>query len=191
MRPAVVVLTCALASVVTLGACSSNEQPRAEETTTGNASQDAETTHFVAPDDWYTRAHVLDVRSGGIPVAWASNVPFKSADLSEPNAVGPIETVRALPSHGIVIVAVGPRRYDGNANFPHLSLPISVDDGRHIADGYEGQLAPHVSFGYVDTWVGDDRVLNVHYYIGTNDPSADLLAKADRALATLSLGGPD
>ena len=48
-----------------------------------------------------------------------------------------------------------------------------------------------MSFGYIDTWVGDERVLNVHYYIGTNDPSAELLAEADRALATFSLDWAD
>jgi len=187
MRPVLVMLTSALVVVAPLVACSSAEQPRVEETATATTSRDAGTPHFAVPEGWYALEHLLDVRAEDIPVAWASNVTFKSADLAEPKATGPTETIRTLPSDGIVIVAVGPHAPAGSAPFPRLRFPLELSDGRYLVEQYKGQPAPHVSFGYIDTWVGDERVLNIHYYIGTNDPSAGLLAEADRALATFSL----
>ena len=181
-RVATVTVAGALGAAL-LGACTAEEKS-AEPTRIDSGP----TTYFAVPEDWYARNHAIEVGDDAVPVAWASNVPFEAADISESDATGPTTTIRNLPPHGIVIVAVGPRA--GNVDFPQRGFPLSMADGSFLANEYEGQPAPHVSFGYIDTRVGDD-ILNVSYYLGTNEPNAQMRAQVDMILATLNVERAD
>jgi hypothetical protein len=137
---------------------------------------------FTPGEGWQTKL----ASAGDSPVAWAANVDFSGSDADRDF---PRDTIDALPNGGIVLVAVGPRAFEGAADFRHLGLPLSLADGRLVTGSYEGQPAPGLSYFYADQRFDDHAVLNVWGYLGGNPPSAALRAEADRALGTLSFEG--
>lgn len=167
--------------------CGSDTQLAAEAAHGKNAVAAVSSPTFAPSGGWYTSETGLTGRAGeaDIPVAWAANVPFSDADSGQDF---PTKTIDALPSGGIVIVAVGPRPYLGKTDFPHLSLPLKLTDGQVTTGSYEGKPAPGLSFFFVDSWVGD-QLLNVWGYLGPDPPGATIQAEADRALATLRVAG--
>jgi hypothetical protein len=122
----------------------------------------------------------------GQPVAWAANVNFSGTDADRDFRR---DTIDSLPDGGIVLVAVGPRAFEGATDFRDLSLPLSLADGRLVTGSYEGQPAPGLSYFYADQRFGDHAVLNVWGYLGGNPATATVRAEADHALATLSFEG--
>ncbi len=162
---------------------SASEGRRPQPTAVQNRGPEAQSPlHFAADGPWHTgEAELPDA----IPVAWIANVPFSRKDSS---SEFPEATIEQLPKGAIVIVAIGPRRYRGNADFDPLELPLQLSDGHLLTEGYEGQPAPHVSFFYIDRLVGDD-VLNVWGYIGESPPSRAVAGEADKMLASLRVPG--
>jgi hypothetical protein len=136
---------------------------------------------FAPGEGWQTRL----TSTADSPVAWAANVDFSVSDAAQEF---PRNTIDALPSGGIVLVAVGPRPFQGEADFPHLSLPLRLTDGRLASGSYEGQPAPGLSYFYADAWV-DDQLLNLWGYLAENPPGTTIRAEADRVLATLRFEG--
>lgn len=136
---------------------------------------------FAPGEGWQTRL----TSTAESPVAWAANVDFSVSDAAQEF---PRHTIDALPSGGIVLVAVGPRPFQGEADFPDLSLPLRLTDGRLATGSYEGQPAPGLSYFYADAWI-DDQLLNVWGYLAENPPSTTIRAEADRVLATLRFEG--
>jgi hypothetical protein len=168
--------------------CGSDHRSAAVEAAHGkNAMATISSPAFVPGGGWHTSETSLTgyAGEGDIPVAWAANVPFSGADAGQDF---PTKTINALPSGGIVIVAVGPRPYLGEIDFPHLSLPLKLTDGQVTTGSYEGKPAPGLSFFFVDTRIGD-QLLNVWGYLGQDPPGATIQAEADRALATLRVPG--
>jgi hypothetical protein len=168
--------------------CGSDHRSAAVEAAHGkNAMATISSPAFAPGGGWHTSETSLTGHAGegDIPVAWAANVPFSDADAGQDF---PTKTIDALPSGGIVIVAVGPRPYLGEIDFPHLSLPLKLTDGQVTTGSYEGKPAPGLSFFLVDTWIGD-QLLNVWGYLGQDPPGATIQAEADRALATLRVPG--
>ena len=131
---------------------------------------------------WFTAETSLP---GGppIPVAWDANTPFVDDPATHEF---PDATVRRLPPDGIAIAAVGPRPYTGEADFPTLRLPLRLSDGHFVADDYEGQPAPDVSSYFIDGWL-DGQIVNVVVRFGRTDPTPEMLAQADDALARFSI----
>jgi hypothetical protein len=181
--PVLVVLAASFSS-----SCGSSHHSAAVEAAHGkNAAAVVSYPAFAPGEVWHTSETSLTtpVGEGDIAVAWAANIPFSDADTGRDF---PTKTIEALPPGGIVIVAIGPRPYLGEADFPHLTLPLKLTDGRVLSGSYEGKPAPGLSFFSVDTWIGD-QVLNVWGYLGDEPAGAAIEAEADRALATLRVPG--
>jgi hypothetical protein len=134
--------------------CGSDHQSAAVEAPQGkNVAAAVSYPAFAPGGGWHTSETYLPSRAGegDIPVAWASNIPFSDADIGRDFPT----TIEALPLGGIVIVAIGPRLYLGETDFPHLRLPLKLADGQVITGSYEGRPAPGLSFFLIDTWIGD------------------------------------
>jgi hypothetical protein len=140
---------------------------------------------LVASDSWnVVLTTVNPIIPEDTPIIWVSNVPFA---LNESITGFPVNTIRNLPSDGIVMTVIGLREYTGETTFPAAKFPLTIDQGFCSSDEYESQLAPHVSACLVDTMVGD-KLLNVTVWFGTNEPSAALYEQANEELATLIRG---
>jgi hypothetical protein len=137
---------------------------------------------FAPGEGWQTKI----ASTGDSPVAWVANVDFSGTDADREF---PQDTIDSLPSGGIVLVAVGPRAFEGATGFQDLSLPLSLAGGRLVTGSYEGQPAPGLSYFYADRRFDDHAVLNVWGYLGGDPPSAAVRAQADRVLATLNFKG--
>jgi hypothetical protein len=139
----------------------------------------------VASDSWNVyHTTVNPIIPEDTPIIWVSNVPFA---LDESITGFPVNTIRSLPSDGIVMTVIGPREYTGKTTFPAAKFPLTIDQGFCSSDEYESQLAPHVSACLVDTIVGD-KLLNVTIWFGTNEPWVALYEQANAKLATLVPG---
>jgi hypothetical protein len=139
---------------------------------------------FDGPAGWFTAETSLAAPGEApIPIAWTGNRPFVD-DPAESEF--PDRTVRQLSPDAIVLTIVGPRPYSGEADFPHLPLPLTLSEGYFHGEGWEGQPAPNVSAYFLDAWIGDG-VVNVTAWFGRNDPTPQMLRDANAALATLSV----
>ncbi|MBA3432115.1 MAG: hypothetical protein H0U16_11635 [Actinobacteria bacterium] len=149
------------------------------------AGPQCEALSFEPADGWNTVETNVD-SPGAPPAAWAANVAFQP---EEDYSAFPDNTVRNLPSDGIVIVAVGPRVYFGGEKFPHFDFPIALSEAlRFNPDQYEGQPASDVSNYVIDGWV-DDKLLNLMVWMGTTDPDASMEQSADDQLSRLCIPG--
>jgi hypothetical protein len=138
---------------------------------------------FWQTEPWNTVRTSVDVRSARVPAAWIANVPFAGVDGDRDF---PDETIRTLPSGGIVLVAVGPHSYARRHEFPRLALPLRLSDGHVLTEAYEEQPAPYVSFFYVDRRT-EAGVVNVWGYLAESPAGEDVRREADRMLAALTL----
>src|SRR4051812_24913986 len=87
------------------------------------------------------------------PLTWAATVPFASHDLSHTSdgaltqADWPNETMKALPSDGVLIIAAfpdpGERAQNASSVFPERSVPLQLSDAS-VETRWEGQVAPNV-----------------------------------------------
>jgi hypothetical protein len=141
---------------------------------------------FNPPDGWFI-AQTSEPREPQVPIAWASNVAF----LDDPShAPFPDRTIRELPPDGIVLEAVGPWVYTGDEAMPSAEFPLSLSDLYCLADHYEGQPAPNVSFCNLAAHVGESAsIFNAYVYFGRNGPTPEMRSAANDVLATLSLSG--
>jgi hypothetical protein len=142
---------------------------------------------FVPADGWNTVMATIAVGEETSAVAWASTGVFSPEDEG---AGFPDATVQELPSGEIVISALGPRPFTGEADFPQLADdPLVIGSDECISRAYDGQPAPHITLCHLDRWVGQDRVLNVEVWLGARGPgqipSEDLLAAANEQLGRL------
>ena len=70
---------------------------------------------------------------------------------------------------------------------PTVDFPLRVSDLYCVADGYEGQPAPHVSFCNLAARLESGEIFNAYVYFGRNEPTPEMTAQANDVLATLSL----
>jgi hypothetical protein len=142
---------------------------------------------FEPRDGWFTaeKEERPDPQGEALAVAWAANVPFVD-DRAE--SAWPDPTIRTLPAKGIVLEAVGPWLYTGDEDVPPLKVPLTLADGYCLADGYEGQPAPNVSFCAIAARIGG-KVMNAYAYFGRNEPTSEMKADANEMLATLAISG--
>jgi hypothetical protein len=115
-------------------------------------------------------------------VTWAANVPFKPESLETP-----VNTIKSLPSDGIVILVTGPFLYAGTDYGPYLSLPATLSQFDFQGDNYEGQYAPNISSYHFAGRVSATEVVDFEVWMGRNDPTAAMKAAADEELARLAL----
>jgi len=134
-------------------------------------------TTFKPPDGWFTAEESEPVEPH-IQVNWASNVPL---------ADDPANTTARLSANGIVVEAVGPWVYAGKETVPAIDFPLEVSHLNCLADGYEGQPAPHVSFCNLAARLESGEIFNAYVYFGRNEPTPEMTAQANDVLATLSL----
>ena len=130
---------------------------------------------------WVTRTSTGD----GIAGAEASTTP-----LQDPPGVFPSVTLQRLPRGFIVIFASG---WLAQSPPPSLSLvsaarpqPYQLSQFRHDR-GWEGQPAPNVP-QFVLFTSRDKHLLDVRVFFGTQHPSRQQVARAQRELNTLSWG---
>lgn len=122
-----------------------------------------------------------------VVVIWAASTAF-----SEPSARPefPYRTLEALPADGVVVEIVVQATTPDSASWPLLTPPVRLADGYFLADGYEGQQAPHVSTQIIQAQLAD-RALFAQVYFGRNQPDAEMRGRADEVLASLTIaGGP-
>jgi hypothetical protein len=142
---------------------------------------------FPPAKGWKTFESRTDVGTESAPVAWTANVPFAAERVDQGL---PENTVRRLPAGGIVISALGPRPFKGDAPFPDLSVPLEVSL-QSCVTSYEGQSNTHVTLCPLDRRVGSDQVLNVMVWLGAEAPGAQpsqkLLDLANAQLSRLTI----
>ena len=114
-------------------------------------------------------------------VVWTTNVGLSVGSLRGPRDVGP-----QLPPHGIVVFVSTALTVDDPDSFPARDLPLRLRDGYFVADSYQGQPAPHVSTTLIYAYA-NGRYVFVQVYYGTNSPSEEMFAEADRQVAGLFL----
>lgn len=137
---------------------------------------------FESAEGWYTAEGTIGSDSEALRTAWASNIPFESED---PTKGFPVHTMETLPREGIIIVAVEPRPYTGDATFSRLERPYVFADGYFVADDYNVQPAPNVSMCSIDTWLEDGKLFNITLYLGRNVPRKDQVDATNEELARL------
>lgn len=116
-----------------------------------------------------------------VQIAWTANVPFAGDDT----VTGfPLETAKTLPPNGVVVYASSAADVSNPDEYRELTLPLSLSDGRFIADDYENQPAPHVSTATIGARL-EHRYVLVHVWFGAKQPSPESRAAADEALSRL------
>jgi hypothetical protein len=142
---------------------------------------------FRSAPGWTTYEARIQIGDQTSPVAWAANVPFSAERVQQGL---PDNTVKSLPSGGIVISVLGPRRFEGEAAFSDISEPLQLSADECVTS-YEGQPKPNVSVCPLDRKIGSDHVLNVLVWFGTDGPrekpAQQLLDAANAELTRLSL----
>jgi hypothetical protein len=125
------------------------------------------------------------VPKGTIPVAWAAIVSFDQRDLPL-RTVFPLETLRSLPTDGIVItVSQGEWWNPPDPGLPFRELPLQLSDASvrpPEAEEPERDMAVYELYGQA---AGHDVV--VHVYFGTSQPDGSLVRRAQNELDGLQL----
>jgi hypothetical protein len=127
--------------------------------------------------DAYTRRYGPGDTLGEI---WAASRQFIELP---PRPPFPHRTLAALPADGVVVEIIVGRPPPGSGSWP-LQTAVSLSDGYFLADGYEGQPAPHVSTQIIRARIAN-RVLWIQVYFGRTDPDVAMRAAANRVLGSL------
>jgi hypothetical protein len=123
---------------------------------------------FKPSGGWNTLTASIMIRSDASPVAWAANFPFEpESDFSG----FPDNTVKRLRAGGIVISVLGPRPFEGDASFPDISEPLTLSAGDCVTS-FEGAPRPDIALCPLDRKIGNDQVLNILVWFGTDAPGA-------------------
>jgi hypothetical protein len=120
-------------------------------------------------------------RDGEAPLLYAANVKW-------PEGMGLQDFLERLPPDGVAVSAVSSSFVPDDVPRTTLRQPITLDDGRFLAESYEGQPAPNVSTQLISGRVGD-RHLSIQVFFGRNDPDERMRADAEDVLATLKVSG--
>lgn len=148
------------------------------------ASASAPVLSFTPATDWNSVVAPLPSKlQASNQVAWASNVPFQGSDTA---SGWPIDTVKRLPSQGVVVFASLAHQVDNQGSFPERSLPLQLSDGYFLASGYEGQPAPNVSLQMVYAHVNGHYLL-IQVWFGQNKPTDAQTQAANTELARLTV----
>ena len=130
-----------------------------------------------------------NVGDAPLPVAYASSVAFQALDTS--GSLPPTATLQNLPSNGIVIAIGGPWRYTGSDALPQLQFPLQLSHMDFHAAPYEGSVAPNVSeyitSGLVSGSSASQQTLEVFVWMGTNNPTQDMINAVNRELEQLQM----
>jgi hypothetical protein len=133
---------------------------------------------------WFTQDGGV-VPKGTIPVAWAATVSFDQRDLPL-RTVFPLETLRSLPTDGIVItVSQGEWWNPPDPGLPFRELPLQLSDASvrpPEAEEPDRDMAVYELYGQA---AGHDVV--VHVYFGTSQPQDSLVQRAQNELDGLQL----
>jgi hypothetical protein len=117
-------------------------------------------------------------------VAFASNAAVVGDDAT---TGWPINTVRQLPSSGIVIcVSLLPHVEGGSLVYPDRSLPLRLADGIFLTGQYEDQAAPNVSVYRLATQM-DAQYATIEVFFGTPSPDGRMLRAAEEQLANFAV----
>jgi hypothetical protein len=148
-------------------------------------------TGFLPGPGWTVLQTGADATSEQQALAVATNVPLHPED-DERGIRGssglPYSTLLRLPATGVVIVALFTRRESEPWNdeyFPKRDLPLSVHDAMGSIS-YGTQVRPERPLGQYEqrVTVGGHHVV-LHFYFGSEHPSAELIAAAQRQLDRL------
>jgi hypothetical protein len=112
-----------------------------------------------------------------------------AANIAWPEGVAVDELARQLPRDGVAIAAVSSWHVPHEVARTTLDQPITLDNGRFLAESYEGQPARNVSTQLIFGRVGD-RFLWIRVLFGRNEPDERMRADAEAVLATLRVSGP-
>jgi hypothetical protein len=111
-----------------------------------------------------------------------------AASIAWPEGVAVDELARQLPPDGVAVAAVSSWLVPHEVARTTLDQPITLAQGRFLAESYEGQPARNVSTQLVFGRVGD-RYLWIEVLFGRNDPNERMRADAEAVLATLRVSG--
>jgi hypothetical protein len=131
---------------------------------------------------WYTQDGGV-VPEGTIPVAWAATVSFDQRDLPL-RTVFPLETLRSLPTDGIVIT-VSQGEWWNPPDFPFRELPLQLSDASVRPPEAEEPKRDMAVYELLGQAAGHDVV--VHVYFGTSQPEDSLVQQAQNELDGLQL----
>lgn len=123
-----VLATATLLIALSSSGCGSRTAAPSDRTAPSQHNHPASAHPVFSPGDGWRMATVM---SGDNPVTWVANVNFSDSDAGRDF---PDHTIATLPAGGIVLVAVGPRAFQGDDHFPRLTLPIRLADGRLVTD---------------------------------------------------------
>jgi hypothetical protein len=139
---------------------------------------------FLPAAGWTVNGSTFPWGDEDAQVVWAANVRVADGDA----ATGyPIETVRQLPSDGIVVcVSMAPQVEDGPSLYPEGYIPLRLRDGTFLTGQYEDQAAPNVSLYRIAAHVKDQYV-TAEVFFGVPDPSSASLQAGDAQLSRFVL----
>ena len=131
----------------------------------------------------------VDVESSDVPATVAATIPLADGD----SAAGiPIETLKRLPPHGVVILVgfVLPNEapVTPNAVFLARTLPLLLSDA-DVQPYWEGQASPNVP-QYILLALVNEQYVEARVFFGRLDPTPQQLMTAQAELATLSVPSP-
>ncbi|HEU0303940.1 MAG TPA: hypothetical protein VFR32_05105 [Gaiellaceae bacterium] len=135
---------------------------------------------FLPADGWTVLQAGTPATSSRPGVALAANVPLHPRDTADGF---PYSTLRALPHHGVVLVASFMRLDD--TRIASQRLPLSLRDATPYIR-YGGEVRPGRPLGQYELRAFvEGYAVEVHAYFGTREPSGAQLAEAQRQLDLL------
>ena len=130
-----------------------------------------------------------NVGDAPLPVAYAANVTFTAPDTG--GSLPPTATLKNLPSNGIVIAVGGPSPYTGSDTLSQLQFPLQLSQMDFHAAPYEGYVSLNVSeyftSGLVSGSSASQQTVEVFVWMGTNNPTQDMIDAANQELDQLQL----
>lgn len=185
-----VVAACSLASLAAgtaLGSTLLNDQSTPTSSppaATQNTTQPNTITFQEAPG-WNTIESSIAIGSHRQRNAWATNGPIAASDST---TGWPTNTLKAMRPDLVVVWAALNTRVDIPDQYPTRQLPLSLTDGQFKSDHYGGQPGPKVSqVGPIYARINGQYV-TAYVWFGSNQPSGNARAAADRELGRLVIG---
>jgi hypothetical protein len=175
--------------VTTIAFPGTTVEPRPSRTTTkGEATTTPVPVEYATPffpyrEGWHERDFGF-VRRGDAAVAWASTIPFETADrIDTPPAIPPA-TIAALPPDGVVVtVEVTPWSFDPDLGPYPPAANRPLDLGQATLRGPNAEEPPG-NYSILEIQPG---YLLVRVYFGVADPSPDLVALAQKELDAVEI----
>jgi hypothetical protein len=185
------VAACSLASLAAgtaLGSTLLTDQstPTSSPPTATQTSAQPNTISFQEAPGWNTIGSSIAIGSDQRQRnSWATNGPFAANDAT---TGWPTNTLKAMRPDQVVVWAALNTSVDTPDPYPTRQLPLSLTDGEFKSDHYGGQPAPNVSqVGPIYARINGGYV-TAYVWFGSNQPSANARAAADRELGRLVIG---